>query len=442
MKARILFVALAVLACTPMKAQQDSARTRPDEKIKTGFTFGALPVVAYGTDFGLKYGALANLYWFGDGSTYPFYRYSLYLEWSRTTKGGGINQVFFDSKYLIPGNIRLTADLSLFSDKTLDFYGFNGYEAEYNPAFADPDDPLYRTRVFYRYDRTMSRILTDLQGNLSGNKLRWAAGLGHINTRIASVDIERINKGADPEDILPDTATLYDQYVDWGVIPQDEKDGGAVTYVKGGLVYDTRDNEPNPMRGTWAEGIILTAPSFLGNKDASYTLIGLTLRKYFTLKAPSLSLAARAGYQTKIAGNVPFYMLPYVYSTFRTQRQLGGSKTIRGMRLNRLQGQGFTYGNLELRWKVLRTVVLNQNFYIALSAFTDWGMITLPYEYDVSGVPINTPIVFDDERLHQTLGGGIHLALNDNFIIAIDYGRALNPQDGDTGFYIELDFLY
>ncbi|NJK86365.1 MAG: hypothetical protein HC906_10745 [Bacteroidales bacterium] len=44
-----------------------------------------------------------NFYHFGDGSTYPKYRHSIYLEWSRTTKGSGINQFTYDSEYLIPG---------------------------------------------------------------------------------------------------------------------------------------------------------------------------------------------------------------------------------------------------------------------------------------------------------------------------------------------------
>ena len=52
---------------------------------KTGWTFGVLPSVAYDADLGFQYGALTNLYYFGDGSTYPEYLHSIYAEVNRTT---------------------------------------------------------------------------------------------------------------------------------------------------------------------------------------------------------------------------------------------------------------------------------------------------------------------------------------------------------------------
>jgi hypothetical protein len=97
--------------------------------------FRRIAVLAFDTDLGFKYGGLTNLYYYGDGSIYPRYKHSLYFEWTRTTKGGGINQFIYDSEYLIP-KIRVTAEASLLTEKTLDFYGFNGYEAYYNANFA------------------------------------------------------------------------------------------------------------------------------------------------------------------------------------------------------------------------------------------------------------------------------------------------------------------
>jgi len=57
------------------------------QKVKKGFGFGALPAISYDSDLGFQYGALVNLYQYGDGSRYPKYDYSLYLEYSRYTKG-------------------------------------------------------------------------------------------------------------------------------------------------------------------------------------------------------------------------------------------------------------------------------------------------------------------------------------------------------------------
>jgi hypothetical protein len=44
--------------------------------------------------------------------------------------------------------------------------------------------------------------------------------------------------------------------------------------------------------------------------------------------------------------------------------------------------------------------------------------------------------------MHTSLGAGLRLAMNYNFIVAIDYGVALNEQDGNSGVYIGLNFIF
>jgi outer membrane protein assembly factor BamA len=48
----------------------------------------------------------------------------------------------------------------------------------------------------------------------------------------------------------------------------------------------------------------------------------------------------------------------------------------------------------------------------------------------------------DGDSLHHSYGIGLRVAMNQNFIVGIDYGRALDNQDGDSGLYIGLGFLY
>ena len=68
-----------------------TAKSQEEEKkIKKGWTFGALPSVAYDADLGFQYGALANVYYYGDGSTYPEYLHSFYFEAAYTTKNYGL----------------------------------------------------------------------------------------------------------------------------------------------------------------------------------------------------------------------------------------------------------------------------------------------------------------------------------------------------------------
>ena len=419
--------------------------------VKTGLTYGALPAIAFDTDIGFKYGALVNFYLFGDGSTYPKYLHSFYLEANRTTKGSGLLQFIYDSEYLIP-NIRLTAEASYFTEQALNFYGFNGYQALYNPDFENPEHSGYISRVFYRHDRRVLRLRSDFQGQILGKKFRWLAGFEYNGFNVGTVDIDRLNKGKKDEDKLPNEKLLYDRFVDWGVIRDDEKDGGKHTMFKFGLVYDTRDNEPNPMSGVWSEIILLSAPSFTGNKPA-FTKLAITHRQYFTVIKDVVNLAVRLSYQPKIGGKIPFYALPYVYNTNVNilRDGLGGAKSMRGIQRNRVVGDDLFYGNVELRWKFIQ-IYKKQYIYFALSPFVDFGRVTS--EYDFTWIGKNSPTdppndeannwfgQVDREKMHFSYGAGISGALNHNFIAHVNYGIAADKRDGKSGLYIGLNFLF
>jgi len=422
------------------------------EKIKTGWSFSFLPAVAFDSDLGFKYGGLVNFFNFGNGSTYPDYLQSIYLEISRTTKGSGINQLFFDSEHLFPDKkIRITSDLSFLTEQALDFYGFNGAEVLYNPEFEN-DDPLnssYLSRLFYRHERKLTRFYVDLQGYLIPDKLRWLGGFQFLNFRIGSVDIDKLNKGKDDDKKLPDTSGLYDHYVDWGLIPDYEADGGNNKYLKFGLIWDTRDIEANPGKGIWTEAIFLTAPSFLGNKENDYTKFLLPHRQSFTILKNRLTFVYRLGYQGTILGEAPFYFQSYMISSYSPSvitEGLGGAKSLRGILRNRLVGDGFAYANLEFRWKIIRTVIANQNIYVALNPFVDLGSIVQPLKINKTNIPasVDQDLFFSDseEELHFSYGCGLHIAHNENFVLAINYGIAANKQDGKSGLYIGTNWLF
>ena len=50
-----------------------SVQGQNKENIKTGWNFGPLPAVSYNSDLGFQYGALCDIFYFGNGSTYPTY---------------------------------------------------------------------------------------------------------------------------------------------------------------------------------------------------------------------------------------------------------------------------------------------------------------------------------------------------------------------------------
>ncbi len=451
-KSLFLFLLGTLLPAAIVLGQSDAAEEKSGtrENIKKGWNFGALPTITFDSDLGFQYGGLVNLFYYGDGSRYPRYDHSLYFEVSRFTKGSGINRFFYDSDRLLKG-FRTSFDLSYITDQTNRFFGFNGYETVYNESWIDDEDPdNYHSRVFYAYDRRMLRIKLDLQRKFGSSALGWDAGFAIYHFKTGPVDIDRLNKGKAPDKLLPDTAGLYDRYVEWGIIGEDEAEGGWLNYVKAGLVYDSRDNEPNPMKGIWTEATIQVAPSFLGNGDYGHTKIAIIHRQYFTLVKDRLSFAYRAAYQGVI-GRAPFYSYPLLATTFMKgaySEGLGGAKTLRGVLRDRVVGKGMVYGNAELRWKFTRFQMLKQNWYIALSAFWDAGMVVQRLKVNTDQVTPPPGESYSDyfsgekDHLHNSLGGGLHFAMNENFIIAADYGRALDPQDGKSGLYIGLNFIF
>jgi hypothetical protein len=46
------------------------------------------------------------------------------------------------------------------------------------------------------------------------------------------------------------------------------------------------------------------------------------------------------------------------------------------------------------------------------------------------------------EKLHQSAGVSLMLVMNQNFVVAIDCGKAFNVQDGNIGFSIGLNYLF
>jgi len=435
------FLSLALFAQTEKK----------DELIKKKWNFGALPAITFDTDLGFQYGAFVNLYDYGDGSRYPNYNHSLYFEVSRFTKGSGISRFYYNSDQLITG-LQTSFDISYLTDRAYDFYGFNGFESVVHTEWTDEGDNAYLTRMFYKYDRKLFRTKIDLQGNITSNKFRWIAGMNLQNFKVGSVNIDKLNKGKDEADQLPSPTVqpgLYENYKKWGIINAEESDGGFVPTFKAGLVYDTRDNKPNPMKGIWTEAVLEGSPKMLG-AEGSFSRMSFIHRQYFTLIPKALSFAYRLAYQTTLSGDVPFYYKSQMIAsvlTGATSEGLGGGKTIRGILRSRVQGDGVFLGNAEFRWKFVRFTWIKNNFYLGLNAFTDFGRVTKMADVkskviSMSSVPQPTYFDWDAEKMHVSYGGGLRVVMNENFVIAADYGLASDKQDGSSGFYMGLNYLF
>ena len=441
MKNRLPEIIILLALTVSIAAGQEKVK----EKNKDGWSFGFFPVFGYDSNTGTKYGGILKLFDYGDGSSYPRYDQAFNLELSRTTKGQGVNQLTYDSRKLISG-FRVMGEASYLTEKTLDFYGFNGYNAYYSPAYSSKSDPLYVSPLFYKMDRRLLKLRVEIIGRLSGENIKWFGGFEYMNNKLDTVDVDNINEGKDENKMIPYSGGgLYGRYIKWGLIDPEQADGGQAGVFKAGVKYDTRDNEANPMKGLWTDIQLLFSPGFISD-GFSYARMAFTHRQYFTLLPKRINLCYRISYQAKIGGEMPFYMLPLVYNSAPqlTLSGLGGSRTIRGILRNRVVGEDFVYGNIELRWKVARTVLFNQNLYLALSGYADAGMVTGKYRLPETNDPeaIEWLAKGEKEELHTSYGWGIHGALNENFIVSLNYAWANDPRDGVKGTYLQMSFNF
>ena len=450
---RTAICAALILSCTLSFAQ---------DIVKTGLNFGPLPAIAYDADKGFQYGAILNIFNYGDGTNYPNYDSKMYFEASFFTKGSKLLQFMYDDKNLFPG-IRWSSAITAEFDKAMDFYGFNGYQSYYDWESVDAgkNGDSYIFTPFYRFSRTSVRAKSDFIGNITEN-LQWELGLHLSYFKTGAIDRDNINKGKKEGKEYPDNeSTLFEQYVNWGLITPEEADGGFSTSLRAGLVYDTRDKEGAPSKGIWAEGHVIAAPGFLST--IGYARYSLTWRHYLPIvKNDVLTFAYRLNYEGNFGESCPFYVLPYITVMGENSDKdgMGGFRTVRGVMRDRVVGLDMATYTAEMRWRFARFHMGKQNIALGLSAFSDGSMVTrgrdmtiksdLLRERDINSLYRNVP-TDAKESMHSTVGAGFRFIMNENFIVAAEYGTPFSHlnknsahynQDGSGAFYINIGYLF
>ena len=461
-----------LLLSTLMAVSALAQKSSKQEIVKTGYNFGPLPAVAFDADKGFQLGALLNIYDFGDGSTYPNTRQQWYFEASFFTKGSQLFVVSYDNRFLIPG-VRWSSTFTLTNDKAMDFYGFNGYMSYYDHAQvaagkdkANHNDYIYTPK--YRVNRLAMLFKSDFTGNIWQNKLFWEAGyhLSYIKQGYKdeqALNLEKINKNKEDYKMFPANETpVFDLYRRWGIISEDEAWGGWNSTVRLGLLFDTRDKEGAPSRGVWAEAHATLAPKWMGTTNPYYRY-SMTFRHYLPIvKNDILTFAYRLNYEGTIGKTAPYYVLPFitVMGPSYDRDGMGGYRTIRGLMRNRVQGLDVASYNAELRWRFVNFALWNQNIAFGLSAFSDGTMVTRNYDMSFKGEEQHRA-EYDEymartgnrtaDRPHITVGAGLRFIMNQNFIVAFEYGlpvskfskdELIKNQDGDGAFYINTGFLF
>lgn len=443
---KFIIIAAALFAAIPSFAQKEQIT-------KTGLNFGPLPAIAYDADKGFQYGAILQIFNYGDGHNYPNYDNKTYLEYSRFTKGSQLIQVQYDDRELIPG-IRWSSALRINLDKAFDFYGFNGYQTYYDCARVTSKEG-FGFKPFYRMKKNEYSIKSDFLGTINPN-LKWEAGIFARYNQIGDIDYESINKGKDESAKFPTTVpTLYSIYEKLGVISKEEAEGGLSSGIRLGMVYDTRDKEGAPTHGIWAEGHISAALPYISK--IPFYRYSFTWRQYFPIVSHDiLTFAYRLNYEGNFGKNAPFYALPFMTAMGEKDDAdgMGGYRTARGIMRTRVVGLDMAAYTVELRWRPVQFTAFNQNLAIGLSAFSDGCMVTRGRDVKALELLAAAPVkVYGQEKdsLHAAVGSGLRLIMNENFIVAFEYGTPITHfmknsplynQDGTGAFYINLGYTF
>ncbi len=476
-----------VVAAKEKKPKKNVTYNDKGEIIKTGLNFGPLPAVAFDADKGFQLGAILNIFNYGDGSDYPNYFSKWYFEASWFTKGSMLFQVMYDNKKLIPG-VRWSSAAVVSVDKAFDFYGFNGYQSyldydrlamgKANKKGAQ-DPAQYLFTPYYRADRITAFFKTDFVGHITDH-FYWEAGYNFRYFREQPINRASINKGKPEYNLYPDAMpTLFEQYIDWGLIRPEEtmdvhKTGFFNSSVRAGLMYDTRDKEGAPTRGIWAEGHVALAPKWLGTTNPYYRY-SFTWRHYVPIvKNDVLTFAYRLNYEGSFTDDCPYYVCPYITLLGENDDKdgMGGYRTVRGILRDRVMGLDMASYNAEFRYRFVSFKWLKQNMAFALSLFSDGTMVTRQRDMEFKSpyTPgsleyINALQSYEayknrnavdgnwlKEMPHITTGLGLRFIMNENFIVAFEYGMPISnfykktspyyKQDGTGAFYINIGYLF
>ena len=420
MRRSFLIVFLLLVSVPLLYAQPGGDSVAADREVKEGWILGVFPTLTYSNTLGFQFGACGNVFYYGDGTSYPDPLHKFSFEASHFTKGRSRFWLALDSKSLLP-RWRVTLSTLYIMDPLYYFYGYNGAAQFYSSQLND--------ELHYNINRNIFQAFANFQRPLT-EKVKIVGGISFSNYRLKDYDGDKYGGN--------DTATLYRDYIASGLIGNEEEAGGNVLEVRGGVVYDTRDIEAAPNKGFLLEAFL--NPGF--SPQHSYLKACLYFSQFlcipFGFKPGDPVFAYRLGCVSTLTGDAPWYIqqsVPMLVPHTMLTEGFGSAKTIRGYYENRIVADGMVWGNFELRIKVVKFTLWNQYFYIAVNPFFDCGVITQSYRLD-------NQVALEGWRNPVTsFGIGFKGAWNENFIVSAEMAHCTNRSLGDP-FWIDLGVNY
>jgi hypothetical protein len=411
---------------------------------KEGFYVTAVPELSSDPINGFGYGLEGSLFFNGKKSD-PFFNYTAYrgkldVALFLTTNNQREIGLKLDIPYLFSSKWRLRVEASYETNPNLLYFGttekslapFSYYPANDSSTevvnnasydkYSNNLDYLQNgnTNHYYNgYTSEESKLNVSAERAYLDSKLRLLAGFEVSSVKIGTYDNKSFKGALDP--VTGDKVMANNSPT---LISNDFKSGkivglgnNIITILQTGIVYDTRDLEPDPNKGMFAELTNEFSNKIIGSKfNFNKTFAQVKVyKKLFPSAFKKLIFASRLG-MGYIAGNAPFFEYQDLWSSEGNITGLGGPFTLRGYKQSRFLGRVMNYANFELRYRFVAFNIFKQH--IAFSA--------VPL-FDIGGVWDNLSRIGKFSNYRYSEGMGLRIAWNVNTILRFDY--AISKED-------------
>lgn len=176
--------------------------------------------------------------------------------------------------------------------------------------------------------------------------------------------------------------------------------------LRGGLLFDTRDEEASPARGVFLEALV--ARSLRGGGDFAYTRYAFGAREFFALGSLT-TLAFRQAVELA-EGRVPFFVAAERLTSWRPDDGFGGPTTLRANLPGRWVAPNKALVSADLRYRKWDFAFAGSPFRLWLLGFADAGRVWMDgEEFELAG-------------LHTGYGAGFRLQFSKGALFGMDFG--------------------
>ncbi len=315
------------------------------------------------------------------------YTYKISFQYWASDRGAKKHEIALDIPHFFSKSWRARLSYSYPKTITEKYFG-TGNDSVYNRSFTDPDSPNFLSRTYYQYTSTYPKLSFDLEYKIWKEVFSIYSGIA-----LEKATIEPQNEDG--------RSKMYtDRPYGYG--------GGKTNYIKGGIKYDSRDFEFNPMSGITIAATYTNHGKFI-KSDYAHSNINLVYMGFFSFWR-YFTFSQRIMID-QMWGDLPFFAL----SGFRSYNDyggLGGQDFLRGAPSFRYVDNLKFANQFELRTRVFYGKALGQQMMIHFNPFWDMGRV-----WDRKKKISLT-------RFHHSFGNEFRFTWNESFVTSITFGKS------------------